>query len=212
MRKRLGNIWYYYKWYILCGFLVLAVIIDFGWKKIHTIAPDYQIAVVETEYMQEKDKDEAAKFLSQYIKDKNGDGKKKMEIYQYRYDGDTQKTLNADEFMASAVQLAVDMKEKVSLWYVTDCPEILMEADPKLQKLGYWKDIFMNGKETDIWGNLTVLSRDKEGQKLWNTVLDKNKKERAKNGKICIGCGYRKWLRKADIAFAERKNCSNSRV
>lgn len=176
MKKRLENIWYYYKWYILCGLLGLAVLFDFGWKKMHTIDKDYQIAVVATEYMQEKDKEDAEKFLTRYIRDKNGDGKKKVEIYQYRYDGNTEKTSNADEFMASAVQLAVDMKEKVSLWYVTDCPELLTEADPNLKKLGHCKDIFQGKKETDRWGELFVLSRAGEGQKIWNDILDKNKK------------------------------------
>lgn len=174
MRKRLENIWYYYKWYILCGFLGLAVLIDFSWKKVHADVPDYQIAVVATEYMQEKDKEEAEKFFSQYIKDKNADGRKKVNIYQYRYDGNTEKTSNADEFMASAVQLAVDMKEKVSLWYVTDCPELLTEADSNLKKLGCWKNVFP--EETDKWGNLTVLSRTGEGQTVWNNILGKIKK------------------------------------
>ena len=175
MKRRLEHLWYYYKWYILCGLLGLAVLIDYGWKIMHTVDPDYQIAFVTTEYMSEKDKEDASNYFLQYIKDKNGDGKKNIEIYQYRYDGDTKKTSNADEFMAAAVQLAVDMKENGSLWYVTDCLELLTGADPTLKKLGYWKEVFTEQKEAGRWENLCVLSRTEEGQTVWNDILNKKR-------------------------------------
>lgn len=53
MKKRLENIWYYYKWYILCAIMAVIVIGNYLIEKAKIIEPDCQIGIVTKEYVSE---------------------------------------------------------------------------------------------------------------------------------------------------------------
>lgn len=158
IKKKIGHYWFYYKWYFLAVLFVAVILTDYVWGKVDSREADGQVAFVTADYISEETKDRVSSFLGETWKDANGDGAVQIAVCQYRYNGDTQSAVNVNEFMASAVQLSADLKERNSVLYFTDCPELLLDADKELRELGRWDEIpALTGLHVEEFENLFVL-------------------------------------------------------
>lgn len=171
MKAKLSNLWYYYKWYILVILFSVIVLVNFLYEKMHTVVPDYQVAIVTKEYVAETVRDKLELILEEAWDDANRDGKTCVTVYLYNYDADTENAMDVNAFMASAVQLAADLKTQSSIWYITDSPNLLKEADGDLQVIGTWSNYvtLMDVEHTDL-SDFVILERKERKQELSDSL------------------------------------------
>ena len=156
MRKKLERLWFYDKWYLMAGAGVLLLLLNFWAQKARTPKPDYYVSVVTGNQISESTREGYAARLETVLDDRNGDGKVTVMVNLYRYDGRPGKAENTSAFMAAAVQLAADLREGISLCYLTDGEELL-NADGELTCLARAEDTVLSG-EPEILG-FTLLCR-----------------------------------------------------
>lgn len=145
MKKKLQNLWFYYKWYLIGGAAALLLLVNFWAQKRQSPRPDYYFSIVTGSHISETDRDRMAARLETVLDDRNGDGKVSVAVNLYHYDGRPGEAADASEFMAAAVQLAADLQERISLCYITDCEELL-NADGALTHLGGVEDSVLSGE------------------------------------------------------------------
>lgn len=135
MKGKMRKLWLYYKWYLIGGAAVLLLLVNFWVQKRRTPDPDYYFSIVTGSYIPEEVREEMAGRLENVLDDRNGDGKVVVTVNLYQYDGHPENAEDTSAFMAAAVQLAADLREKISLCYLTDSEELL-NADGALVDLG----------------------------------------------------------------------------
>lgn len=154
MKKKLEHIWYYYKWYFVVGAMILCVVLNFFSERAAMVEPDWKIGLVTSQYVSEGEREALAVRLCGILPDRDGDGEILVNVMFYQYDGNTMEAGDTASFMASAVQLAADLRNRESVYYLTDVPELLLEADSTLRR----------GEKIDLTGlttveNFTLLER-----------------------------------------------------
>lgn len=150
MKKKLQNLWFYYKWYLIIAAAVLLLLVNFWVQKRQSPNPDYSVSVVTGDSISQEVRDGLAARLETVLDDRNGDGKVVVTVNLYRYNGRPEEAEDTAAFMAAAVQLAADLQEKISLCYLTD-GEALLNADGALVNLGGVEDSVLAG-ETALHG------------------------------------------------------------
>lgn len=126
-KKRIQNWWYYNKWYVIVGAIVVGVLIDIVGNAlgIFTKKPDFQIAYVSDTPLS----DEAAAALenafTEVSDDFNGDGVVIVRLNRYITGGDAATSAYGS---AGEIQLMSDLAANVSYFFVTDDPEKLQET------------------------------------------------------------------------------------
>lgn len=130
MKKKLENFWFYHK--VHCAILLLALVLlgDFAWQKLSEPKADYQAALVLGGYAGEQTCQELAQALGEVWA--AGQQPARVEVPFYPYDGETLSAEDPAAFMAGGVQLAADLKNGVSVCYLTDTPQLLLAADAGL--------------------------------------------------------------------------------
>ncbi len=167
MKRKIQNLWFYYKKYILAGMIFCLFIGNQLYEQKKRIRSDYQIAFVTQEYISEDIRKQVIEVVTGFAEDINQDGIVYVTEYLYCYDANTETARNPSAFMAAAVQLAADLKEKESVLYITDCPDILMEADMELVYGTNWERI--EELQSIVSGRLSgyaVLVREPKGSYL----------------------------------------------
>lgn len=145
MKKKLQNLWFYYKWHLIVGAAALLPLIGLWVQKRQSPRPDYYLSIVTGNQISEADRDRMAARLETVLDDRNGDGKVSVALNLYRYDGRPGEAADASQFMAAAVHLAADLRERISLCYITDCEELL-NADGALTRLGGAEESVLSGE------------------------------------------------------------------
>ena len=146
MKKKLGHVWLYYKWYILGAAVILLLLGNHISEVRSREDPDFQVAVVTGGYVSEGTREKLAEQLEGLWGDANGDGEGKVNVNFYQYDAETAASTDTASFMASAVQLAADFKIGISVCFFTDCPELLLDNEA-LQSYGAVTDTCLTGLE-----------------------------------------------------------------
>lgn len=149
MKKKIEHIWYYYKWYILSGLMLILLLFSFMWEKSAQISPDVTLSFVSANQITEAERDRIAKALAPCFEDLNADGQVYVKVNAYIYDAKAMDARDPNAFMASAVQLAAELRLREAVLYFTDRPELLAEQT-ELQSVGKWGD----------FQRLSNLSRD----------------------------------------------------
>lgn len=153
MKEKLRDFWYYNKWYVLAAALVLVLAVNFIAQKRRAPKPDVQIAVVSVDVPSEDAQAQLAALAAASWTDESG----KVPVVQvnaYPYDSDTGAAEDTARFMAASVQLAADLQEQISAVYLTDTPQLLLDADAGLQTAGD------AGQSVFAMEGYTVLCRD----------------------------------------------------
>lgn len=172
MKSKIQNFWYYYRNYVLAGMLICIVIGNQIYEQRQKVRMDHQIAFVTTEYISEDIRTQVSEILEEIWKDTDHDGEVHVGVYLYRYDMDTKNARDPNEFMAAGVQLAADLKEKESVWYITDQPDILMDVDMGLVYGTNWENVEAFGSiEPGLMEGYAVLVRKPEGEELLRKLV-----------------------------------------
>lgn len=114
------NWWYYYKWYVVCGIILLAVAVRliggaFGfWEK----EPDYQIAYVGETELPEETVEVIEKAFAAVSDDFNGDGEVLVRVNQY-----TAGSLESGSTFGADVPLIGDINDCDSYFFLMDNPD-----------------------------------------------------------------------------------------
>lgn len=155
MKEKLRDFWYYNKWYVLAAALVLVLAVNFAVQKRRAPKPDVQIAVVSANVPSEAEQARLAALAAASWTEEDG-RTPAVQVNVYPYDGDAGAAVDTARFMAASVQLAADLQEKISAVYLTDTPQLLLDADAGLQAAGD------AGKSVFAMEGYTVLCREAE--------------------------------------------------
>lgn len=92
------NWWYYYKWYVVCGVILLVILIQLvgSYLGIWETKPDVQIAYVGEAALPEDTAAAIEKAFSELADDYNGDGEVVVKVNQYVSDPDAVDSFGAD--------------------------------------------------------------------------------------------------------------------
>lgn len=124
-QKKWKNWWYYYKWYVICGVILLGIIINVAgsYLGLWTKAPDFQIAYVGRAQLPADTVSALEQAFASLASDFNGDGEIIVKVNQY-----INGTENADpetsyyEY-ASEISLIGDISDCESYFFLMDDPD-----------------------------------------------------------------------------------------
>lgn len=120
------NWWYYYKWYVVCGVLLLCISIDlignaFGWFK---KSPDIQIAYVGETRLPEETSAALEEVFASLAEDYNHDGEILVQINQFiSGDPDNTDPDAASYRQASMITLMGDINDCESYFFLMENPD-----------------------------------------------------------------------------------------
>ena len=112
-KSKWENFWFYYKWWVVAGACLLAIIGVGVWQEVTRVRPDYPIALVTRDGVSETAIEQLEALFTAYGEDLNGDGKVIVEIEDLplaQYVGGKKNTLaetNSQKIMAYLVSADV---------------------------------------------------------------------------------------------------------
>lgn len=122
------NWWYYHKWYVICGLIVLGIFIDVVGNALGlwTKKPDFQIAYVGQAELPPDTVAALEQAFASLSSDFNGDGTVLIQVNQYL---DTQNIDNDAAYfqVASEISLVGDISTCQSYFFLTDQPELFQQ-------------------------------------------------------------------------------------
>ena len=122
--KKAKNWWYYYKWYVILGAILLGIIIYIAgnalelWKK----APDFQIAYVGSAPLPEDTVNALEQAFAELGSDFNGDGSVIVHVNQYIDSGSKVSSDLTYEY-GSEITLIADITNCDSYFFIVEDPE-----------------------------------------------------------------------------------------
>ncbi len=146
-----ANFWYHNKWYVLAGLTLCLALFAFIWQSATRIKPDYLICMVATEEVLPSADERLEKALEEYAKDRNGDGKIRVEVQCLNIQQMNGDKVNEDAIADQQSAMAHLMTRDVVLWAV----------DPSYYS-GTLSTAF-NGKPESFFVPLTELSKTVDG-------------------------------------------------
>lgn len=126
------NWWYYHKWYIVIGIVLLCIPISILWNALHQVKPDYQIAYIGSKELPD---DTAAAIEAGFTalgEDLNGDGRVIVRLAQYSF---AASGLGTETSMSSSMRLMADMAACESYFFLLDDPEGFQQNYGTLRRL-----------------------------------------------------------------------------
>lgn len=127
--EKLRNWWYYHKWHIAAGAVLIAVPCSIAWNALHQIKPDYQIAYVGENTLPDDTVTALETELAALGEDLNGDGRIVVRLAQYA------SSSRAEAGAAAEVRLMADIMERESYFFLLEDPEQFQKAYRSLCRL-----------------------------------------------------------------------------
>lgn len=152
------NWWYYHKWHVAIGVVLLSILGSIVWNALHQVKPDYQIAYVGTNALPD---DTAAAIEAGFAslgEDLNGDGSVVVQLTQYASAGEA----DMQSAMAAETRLMADLTECDSYFFLLEDPERFQQNYGSLRKLdgSLPDDSDTPGEGTYLsWSQCPVLAR-----------------------------------------------------
>lgn len=128
--RRFKNWWYYHKWYVICGGILLWILIDvtgsaFGlWEK----EPDFRIAYVGSEPLPEDTVAALEQGFARLAGDFNQDGEVLVQVNQFIEAAPESVPEAALSSYGSEIKLMGDISANESYFFLTDDPEALQRS------------------------------------------------------------------------------------
>lgn len=120
-RKKWDNFWFYHKWHILIGLVVIFLLSLFVRDLFFRVQPDYKIALVTQGTYPSDTQQKLQEAVEKYGKDLNGDGSVQIEILNFVYPPKNSSDPSAAQLrMASTVKLQADVSNGDSMLFITD--------------------------------------------------------------------------------------------
>ncbi len=130
-KERLANWFYYYKWWLVGGVVLAAILIGILWDVlgIGKVRPDYIFAYVGEDALPQDCVTALERELAALGRDANGDGKTVVEVRQYPTGGDGADPGEAMQYAyASGAKLMADLNEGESYFFLLEDPENFQES------------------------------------------------------------------------------------
>lgn len=124
--KKWGNWWYYYKWYVICGILVLGILIHVSGDALGlwTKAPDFQVAYIGKTTLPDDTVSSLEQAFASLASDFNRDGEIIVRINQY-VDGMENADVDSAYYeYASEITLIGDISNCDSYFFLMDDPDL----------------------------------------------------------------------------------------
>lgn len=124
-QKKWKNWWYYYKWYVICGIILLGIIINVAgsYLGLWTKAPDFQVAYVGRAQLPADTVSALEQAFSSLAYDFNGDGEIIVKVNQYiNGTADADPETSYYEY-ASEISLIGDISDCESYFFLMDDPD-----------------------------------------------------------------------------------------
>lgn len=126
--KKLKNVWYYYKVYVLIGAAVLAVAVYLTYQDAAVPEKDYHIGMISTGPWSDRDIAELEDRLAAAGQDVNGDGQVLVQVHLYRMDlADDSPNAGVNNYETVAA-LDADLVGKLSGIFLTEDPQSLQRV------------------------------------------------------------------------------------
>ena len=169
-KSKWQNFWFYYKWWVVAGACLLAIIGVGVWQAATHVEPDYPIALVTRDGVSEEGITELETMLQSFGQDLNGDGKIVVEVEDLalsQYVGgrkNPQAEMNSQKIMAYLVSADVmffifdkpsydnylgDLKKAGDIDVFFDDLGRDVAGVDKTEKYWNWKD---DSRRTEYWG------------------------------------------------------------
>lgn len=127
-KERRSNWWYYHKWHVIVGVILLAIPISIAWNALTAVKPDCQVAYVGTNALPDDTVAALERELSSLCGDINGDGKEAVQLVQY-ISGDTEAAYSYE------IKLTGDLLDCESYLFLIENPEQFQRSYHSLCRL-----------------------------------------------------------------------------
>lgn len=125
------NWWYYNKFFVAAGIVLLSILVSIVWNALHQVKPDYQIAYVGTNSLPDDTVSAIEANFAALGEDLNGDGRVVVRLMQYASaDRDDPQTA-----LAAEVKLMADFTECESYFFLLEDPEGFQQNYGSLRRL-----------------------------------------------------------------------------
>lgn len=123
------NWWYYYKWYVICGILLLGILIHVAGDALGlwTKKPDFQVAYIGKTPLPAETASALEKAFASLASDFNGDGEVIVRINQYVDSAQTSDMETAYYEYASEVTLIGDISGCDSYFFLMEDPDLFQQ-------------------------------------------------------------------------------------
>lgn len=124
-QKKWKNWWYYYKWYVICGIVLLGIIINVVGSHLGlwTKAPDFQIAYIGKTQLPADTVSALEQAFSSLASDFNGDGEIIVKVNQYISGIEDADPETSYYEYASEISLIGDISDCESYFFLMDDPD-----------------------------------------------------------------------------------------
>lgn len=162
-KKELSNWFYYYKWWLVLGLVVLGILLSILWNAlgIGQTKTDHYIAYLGSKPLPEQCVTALENALAQLAPDLTGDGKVKVELRQYITEAGSGSSEDVMYGYAAEVRLLADITDGESYVFLVEDPaqfqldfQILAEADGSMPE----EDDFLAEDKVYRWANCPVLA------------------------------------------------------
>ena len=122
-KQKRENFWFYYKWYVLGGILIVVLLGFFIHDMSKRQLPDLEVSIVTSKIMPTSLLVTISEELQRNanLSDINGDGKVVVQVNQYNISTDgSDESLDYTAQMAGSVKLSADIQEGISPIFITD--------------------------------------------------------------------------------------------
>lgn len=124
-QKKWKNWWYYYKWYVICGVILLGIIINVAgsYLGLWTKAPDFQVAYVGRTQLPAATVSAVEQAFASLASDFNGDGDIIVKVNQYINGTENAAPETSYYEYASEISLIGDISDCESYFFLMDDPD-----------------------------------------------------------------------------------------
>jgi len=130
-KEKRQNWWYYHKWHVAIGVLLLAILGSIVWNALTQTEPDYQVAYVGANILPDDTVTALEACLASLGEDLNGDGSVIVQLVQYASSSET----DAGVAASAEVQLMADIVECDSYFFLLEDPEQFQHSYRVLRRL-----------------------------------------------------------------------------
>ena len=136
IKSFIDNFWYYNKYKVLIGILVLIVIINTVSELKKLEAPDFCVNILSESTKTDTLSVSLAERLNAILPDRNGDGTVQTQVSVYHYTPDGEGNFSFEE--ADGIHLSAEIRKDLVQLYIADTESVMAESG--LRKIGDWAD------------------------------------------------------------------------
>lgn len=168
-KEKLGTFWYYHKWKVIIGLLLVIGISGVVVSAATAVKPDYSVVILSLDHEGMGTKtEEISEWFKEYGEDANGDGEIKVQIIYAPVGNSELHPSDVQAFYANQTALMADFQICETAFYIVDA-----EAEEQTGILEHLKDFTGEYPESEVVvrGGILVSATDM-GKKLGITTIN----------------------------------------